>query len=120
MAGRENSRLEPQVKETEETVSFLYTGNSGPNAPPEEAAISGLLKKGVKVTVENVCQGDQHIDAGIVEPIFDFAVGACGDFDTPKLQLCYHIRASQAERCSQFSNVCTNQLVGSLIDPFHN
>lgn len=82
--------------------------------------ILGLLKKGVKITVENVCQGNQHIDTGIVEPIFDLAVGACGDFHTPKLQFCYHICASQVERRSQFSNVCTNQVVGSLIDPFHN
>lgn len=82
--------------------------------------ILGLLKKGVKVTAENVCQSNQHVDAGIVEPIFDLAVGACGDRDTPELQFGYDICASQAERCSQFSNVCTNQIVGSLIDPFHN
>lgn len=105
--------------ETEEAVSFSFAGNGGSNVPPEEIMILGLLKKGIKITVENVRQSNQHIDAGIVESIFDFAVGACGDFNTSELQFSYHIRASHAERCPQFSNVCTNQIVGSLIDPFH-
>lgn len=81
---------------------------------------SGLLEKSVKVTVENFGQGNQHIDAWIVESVFDLAEGACSDFHAPELQLSYDIRASQVERRSQFSNVCTNQAVGSLIDPFHN
>ena len=83
MAGQGGSRPEPQVTETEEAVSFCFKGNGGSNVPPGEAMISGLLKKSVKVTVENVSQGNQHVDAWIVESVFDLAEGACSDLHTP-------------------------------------
>lgn len=78
------------------------------------------MKKGVKVAMENVCQSNQHVDARVVESIFDLAVGARCDFDTSKLKLCHDVRASQAKRRPQFSYVCANQVVGSLIDSFHS